>query len=189
MQIIKTLLNDIKIIQFQKFEDNRGFFMETYSYQKFKEIGITDLFVQDNCSFSKNKGILRGIHYQKGKSVQSKLVSCLQGEIMDVCVDLRKGSSTFKNWVPIHLKEDDSLAVYIPEGFGHAFLCLTDNVLFTYKVNNYYSHEADRGIKYDDPEINIRWESFGINPSEFILSEKDKNNPDLASSDCDFKYE
>ena len=189
MRILKTMLNDVKVIQNQKIKDDRGFFMETYSYQKFNKIGIDDIFIQDNCSFSATRGILRGIHYQRGKSAQSKLVTCQQGEILDICVDLRKGSPTYKSWIAVKLTGEDDLSIYIPMGFGHAFLCLSDNVLFTYKVNKYYSKQDDRGVFYNDPEIGIPWESFGIEPTQFILSEKDKMNPLLINSDCDFVYE
>lgn len=161
--------------------------MELYSKEVYSKIGINIDFVQDNISFSSKKGTLRGIHFQNDPYSQAKIVSCIKGKIIDVVVDLRKGSSTYKKWVSIELSEDNKKQVFIPKGFGHAFVTLTDDVLFSYKVDNYYSKENDRGIRYDDPDINIDWNklSGGL---DFTLSEKDKNNPLLKDSDCNFVY-
>jgi len=188
MNVICTEIEEIKIIEPECHGDNRGFFMETFQKEKYKSLGINNCFVQDNLSFSALKGTLRGIHFQNNPKSQAKLVSCIKGCIVDVAVDLRKGSPTYKKWIATELSEDNHRQLYIPQGFGHGFLTLTDNVMFSYKVDNYYSKENDRGIIYNDPEINIDWISLlnGIKP---ILSEKDKNNPLLKNSDCNFVYE
>lgn len=187
MKIINTDINDVKIIEPDCFGDNRGFFMETYSKMKYENLGISNDFIQDNLSFSAKKGTLRGIHFQNNPMSQAKLVSCIRGKIIDIAVDLRKGSPTYKKWVATELSEENKRQLYMPRGFGHGFISLTDNVLFSYKVDNYYSKENDRGIKYNDEEIAVDWSKYlnGIDP---ILSEKDKKNPALKDSDCNFKY-
>lgn len=185
MKIIDTNIKDVKILELDCFGDNRGFFMETYSKQKYKELGIDGEFIQDNLSFSAKKGTLRGIHFQNNPKSQAKIVSCIKGKIIDVAVDLRKNSPTYKKWVATELSEDNKRQLYIPRGFGHGFLTLTDDVLFSYKVDNYYSKENDRGIKYNDPDINVDWGSL-LNGIEPILSEKDKNSPLLKDSDCNY---
>lgn len=185
MKILDTEIKDVKIIEPECFGDHRGFFMETYSKEKYKELGIDNDFIQDNISFSAKKGTLRGIHFQNNPMSQAKLVSCIKGKIIDVAVDLRKGSPTYKKWVATELSEDNKRQLYIPRGFGHGFLTLTDDVLFSYKVDNYYSKENDRGIKYNDSKINVDWGNL-LNGIEPILSEKDKNNPSLSESDCNY---
>lgn len=185
MKILDTEIKEVKIIEPDCFGDHRGFFMETFSKEKYAQLGIANDFIQDNLSFSTKKGTLRGIHFQNNPMSQAKLVSCIKGKIIDVAVDLRKNSSTYKKWVATELSEDNKRQLYIPRGFGHGFLTLTDNVLFSYKVDNYYSKENDRGIKYNDKEINVDWGSL-LNGIEPILSEKDKNSPSLHESDCNF---
>lgn len=182
MNLIKTKLEGVYIIEPQVFGDERGWFMETYS--KIKTPEITCDFVQDNHSYSKEKGILRGIHFQNGDYAQAKLVRCVRGKVLDVAVDLRKGSPTYKKWVAVELSEENKKQLFIPRGFGHGFLTLTNDVEFVYKTDNYYNHENDRSIRFDDPEIGVKW---GIdNP---ILSEKDKMAPLLRESHCSFIYE
>ena len=185
MKLLDTEIKDVKIIEPDCFGDHRGFFMETYSKEKYEKLGITNNFVQDNISLSAKKGTLRGIHFQNNPMAQAKLVSCIKGKIIDVAVDLRKDSPTYKKWVATELSEDNKRQLYIPRGFGHGFLTLTDDVLFAYKVDNYYSKENDRGIKYNDEDISVDWKGLleGIEP---ILSEKDKNSPSLKESDCNF---
>ena len=160
--------------------------MESYSYEEFKKIGIDTVFIQDNHSFTKKKGTIRGIHFQINPKAQTKLVRCTNGKILDIAVDLRKGSPTYKKWIAVELTEESKKMLYIPKGFGHAFLTLSDNVEVQYKVDEYYSKEHDRSIRFDDPEINIKWclEKYGI--KEIILSEKDKNAPYLKDSDINF---
>lgn len=182
MNLIKTKLKGIYIIEPQVFGDERGWFMETYS--KIKTPEITCDFVQDNQSYSKEKGTIRGIHFQNGEYSQAKLVRVVRGGVLDVVVDLRKGSPTYKEWVAVELSAENKKQLFIPRGFGHGFLTLTDDVEFVYKVDNYYNHENDRSIRFDDPDIGVEWRID--NP---ILSEKDKKAPLLKDSDCSFVYE
>ena len=183
MNIIKTEIEDVLIIELKVFGDNRGWFAETYSKEKFKQLGIDVEFIQDNHSFSAQKGVLRGLHFQQPPMAQTKLVRCTRGEILDVAVDIRQGSPTYKKWVAIKLTEENKRQLFLPKGFAHGFVTLTDNVEVHYKVDEYYSPENDRGICYDDPEINVDW---GIDDP--ILSEKDMKAPLLADSDTDFRY-
>lgn len=163
------------------FGDARGWFMETYSKPKYAQIGIACDFVQDNMSYSAKKGILRGLHFQNQPMAQAKLIRCVSGAVLDVAVDLRKSSSTYLRWYSIELSADNKTQFFIPEGFAHGFVTLTDNVLFEYKCSQLYDRELDRSIRFDDPQIGVVW---GIeNPS---LSEKDKNAPLLADSDINF---
>lgn len=177
MKIAKTKLEGVVIIEPEVFGDNRGFFMESWNKKKMAEAGLDYDFVQDNHSKSTVKGTLRGIHFQKGDKAQAKLVRCVKGAVLDVAVDLRKNSPTFKQWVGVELSEENKKQLLIPRGFGHGFVTLTDDVEFLYKADNYYAPEADAGIRWNDPDIGIEW---GVeNP---ILSEKDKKNPFLK--DC-----
>ena len=181
MKIIKTEIEDVLILEPRVFGDHRGWFTETYSKTKFQELGIDIEFVQDNHSMSAQKGTLRGLHFQTNPKAQTKLVRCTKGKILDVAVDLRKGSSTYKQWVGVELSEDNKKQLLIPKGFAHGFLTLTDNVEVQYKVDEYYAPECDRSIRFDDPEIGVDWEVE--NP---ILSEKDLKAPLLKDSDVDF---
>jgi dTDP-4-dehydrorhamnose 3,5-epimerase len=183
MELIKTDINDLYIIEPQVFKDNRGWFMESYSAQKFKENGIDIEFIQDNHSLSKEKGVLRGLHFQLDPKSQTKLVRCTRGKIYDVAVDLREGSPTYKKWFGVELSAENKKQFLIPKGFAHGFLTLTENTEVQYKVDEYYAPEYDRSIRFDDPEINVEW---GI--EDPILSEKDKNAPLFKNSDCNFKY-
>lgn len=177
MKITKTKLEGVVIIEPDVFGDNRGFFMESWNKKKMAEAGLDYDFVQDNHSKSTAKGTLRGIHFQKGDKAQAKLVRCVKGAVLDVAVDLRKNSPTFKQWVGVELSEENKKQLLIPRGFGHGFVTLTDDVEFLYKADNYYAPEADAGVRWNDPEISVEW---GVeNP---ILSEKDKKNPFLK--DC-----
>lgn len=188
MKVTETKIPGVLIIEPDVFGDHRGYFMETYSTKKYEEIGITTTFVQDNMSFSANKGTLRGLHFQNAPMAQAKLVSCTKGAVIDVAVDIRKGSPTYKQWVAVELSAENKKQFFIPRGFAHGFLTLTDDVEFRYKVDNLYSKEHDRGIRYDDPTINVDWGTLlnGIDP---ILSEKDTTGPILDNSDCNFVYE
>lgn len=184
MELINTEIAEVKIVKPLVFGDNRGWFYESYSYEKLKHLGINTQFVQDNRSYSSEKGTLRGIHFQKSPMAQTKLITCTRGRILDVAVDLRKGSPTYLKWVSVELSEENKLMLYIPKGFGHGFVTLTDNVEVLYKVDEYYSKENDRSIKFDDEEIGVNW---GVqNP---ILSQKDLTAPSLSESDVDFVYE
>jgi dTDP-4-dehydrorhamnose 3,5-epimerase len=172
MKIIATELKDCYIIEPVKFGDNRGWFKETYSEKSFKEAGLEYNFVQDNMSFSKEKGVLRGLHFQKDPFCQAKLVSCIQGSVFDVAVDIRKNSPTYGKWIGVELNPENGRQLLIPRGFLHGFQTLTDDVIFAYKCDNLYSKEHDGGVIYNDPTINVEWPID--NP---ILSEKDKNQP------------
>lgn len=181
MDLLKTEIEGVYIIEPQVFGDPRGWFMESYSKIKLPEIECD--FVQDNHSYSAAKGVLRGIHFQNGEHAQAKLVRCVRGAVMDVAVDLRKGSPTYKKWVSVELSAENKRQLFIPRGFGHAFLTLTDDVEFLYKADNYYNNESDRSIRYDDPEIAVEW-----NWDDPQLSEKDMRAPFLKDSDCSFIY-
>ena len=175
-------IEGLKVITPQVFGDARGYFMETYNYEDYKAAGIEEVFVQDNQSASR-KGVLRGLHFQNAPMAQAKLVSCTKGTVIDVAVDIRKGSPTYKQWVAVELSAENKKQFFIPRGFAHGFLTLTDDVEFRYKVDNLYSKEHDRGIRYDDPTINVDWGSL-LNGIEPILSEKDTTGPILDNSDC-----
>lgn len=176
MKITKTKLDGVVIIEPDVFGDNRGFFMESWNKKKMEEAGLFYDFVQDNHSKSTVKGTLRGIHFQKGEKAQAKLVRCVKGAVLDVAVDLRKNSPTFKQWVGVELSAENKKQLLIPRGFGHGFVTLTDDVEFLYKADNYYAPEADAGIRWNDPDIGVEW---GLETP--ILSEKDKKNPFLKN--------
>lgn len=183
MKRIDTKLPGVYIVEPVVHGDHRGYFMETYSTKTFADIGIDTVFVQDNQSFTAQKGTLRGIHFQNSPMAQAKLVRVTKGAVLDVAVDLRQGSPTYKQWVGVELSSENKRMLYIPRGFGHGFVTLTDDVEFCYKVDNLYSRECDRGIRFNDPAIGVEW---GI--EEPILSAKDMSSPMLADSDCNFVY-
>ena len=183
MKRIDTKLSGVCIVEPQVFGDHRGYFMETYSTKAFADIGITNEFVQDNQSFTAQKGTLRGIHFQNAPMAQAKIVRVTKGAVLDVAVDLRKDSPTYKQWVGVELSAENKRMLFIPRGFGHGFVTLTDDVEFCYKVDNLYSRECDRGIRFDDPEIGVDW---GVNDP--VLSQKDTTSPMLKDSDCNFIY-
>lgn len=183
MEITKTELDGVYIIEPKVFGDHRGWFTETYSKEKLEKLGIYINFIQDNHSFSAEKGTLRGLHFQLNPKAQSKLVRCIKGSILDVAVDIREGSPTYKKWVAVELTEENKKQLLVPKGFAHGFLTLTDDVEVQYKVDEYYSPENDRSIRFDDPEINVDW---GVNDP--ALSEKDLNALTLSESDANFKY-
>lgn len=174
MDLLKTKLEGVYILIPKVFGDHRGFFMESWSRRTMEEAGLYYDFVQDNHSLSTVKGTLRGIHFQKGDKAQAKLVRCVRGAVLDVAVDLRHDSPTYKQWVGVELSEENKKQLLIPRGFGHGFVTLTDHVEFLYKADNYYAPEADGGIRWNDPDIGVDW---GI--SAPILSEKDSKNPFL----------
>lgn len=184
MNVIKTDVLDVYILEPQVFGDHRGWFMESWSQKKMEDAGLFYNFVQDNQSFSAKKGTLRGLHFQKGDAAQAKLVRCAQGAVVDFAVDMRKGSPTYKKWVGVELSAENKRQLLIPRGFLHGFVTLTDNVEFLYKADNYYNAEADRGIRWNDPEIGVDW-----NIENPITSDKDNNAPLLKDSDIDFVYE
>jgi dTDP-4-dehydrorhamnose 3,5-epimerase len=170
MKVTETKLEGVYIIEPQVFGDTRGWFMETYSKKKTPQIDCD--FVQDNHSYSAQKGTLRGIHFQRPPMGQAKLVRCTRGAVMDYAVDLRKGSPTFKQWISMELTAENKKQLFIPRGYGHAFVTLTDDTEIMYKADNYYSPEHDASILWSDPDLNIDWGTE--NP---ILSDKDKKAP------------
>lgn len=181
MKIIPTKIKEILIIEPDVFLDNRGWFFESYNKKKLKELGIDVDFIQDNHSFSTQKGTIRGLHFQNNPYSQSKLIRCTKGSILDIAVDLRKDSPTYKQWVSIELTSENKKQLFIPKGFAHGFLSLIDNAEIEYKVDNYYNIEFDRSINFNDPEIKIEW-----NENNPILSKKDKLAPFLKDSDVNF---
>lgn len=176
----KTEIEGVYIIEPKVFGDNRGYFMETYNEQEFKNNGVEYNFVQDNQSKSK-KGVLRGLHFQKTHP-QAKLVRVLEGEVFDVAVDLRKGSKTYGKWVGVILSEENKKQFMIPRGFAHGFVVLSETAVFAYKCDDFYHPEDEGGIMWNDPDINIEWPYKG----ELLLSEKDKVHPLLK--ECKIKF-
>ena len=187
MKLIETEIKDVKIIEPDCYGDHRGWFMETYNTDSFHKLGIDNVFVQDNMSYSAQKGTLRGLHYQRDPYSQAKLVRCTKGTVIDVAVDLRKGSPTFGKWVSCELSAENKRMFFIPRGFAHGFLTVTDDVEFQYKCDNLYNKASEGGIRYDDPDINIDWINLldGIEP---VLSDKDKAAPYLKDCNADFTY-
>lgn len=183
MERIATQLPGVFILRPKVFGDHRGYFLETYSVKAFQELGIEATFVQDNESFTQAKGTLRGIHFQQNPMAQAKIVRVTQGAVKDLAVDLRRGSPTYLKWVLVELSDENKQMLYIPRGFGHGFVTLTDNVRFTYKVDNGYDAASDRSIRFDDPQIGVDW---GVGSP--ILSQKDLDAPLLGDSDCNFQY-
>ena len=174
---IETEIKDLVIIEPTLFEDSRGFFLESYNYNDFKEIEIDSIFVQDNHSKS-SKGVLRGLHFQKGEFAQAKLVRVLKGAVLDIAVDLREDSKTFGKYVTIELSEENKRMFFIPRGFAHGFLTLKDNTEFFYKCDNFYAPQAEDGLIWNDADLKIEWnfKKYNINEKELIISEKDKKN-------------
>ena len=169
-------ISGLVIIQASVFGDDRGFFMETYSEKVFAENGIDIKFVQDNHSRS-SKGVLRGLHFQKPPFAQDKLVRCTKGEVLDVAVDIRKDSPTFGQYESVLLSEENKTMFFIPKGFAHGFLVLSNIAEFQYKCSNFYNKESEGGVLYNDPAIGIDWPKLDI---ELILSDKDKLWPTLS---------
>lgn len=174
---IKTEIDGMFIVEPTVFGDNRGYFFETYHYDEFKKAGIDAVFVQDNQSKSK-RGVLRGLHFQT-KRPQGKLVRVIKGEVFDVGVDLRKNSHTFGKWVGAVLSDENKRQLYIPAGFAHGFLVLSDEAEFVYKCTDFYDPQNEGGIIYNDPDININWPISG--DMEILLSQKDRTLPSLKS--------
>lgn len=175
MKVTSTRLPEVKIIQPRVFEDERGFFFESYNQQCFEEvIGRTVAFVQDNHSKS-SKGVLRGLHYQLTPKAQGKLVRVVQGEVFDVAVDIRRSSATFGQWVGEMLSSENKRQLWIPEGFAHGFVTLSETAEFLYKTTDYYAPECERAIRWNDSTINIKWPS-SLTP---LVSSKDAEANDL----------
>ena len=173
MNLIKTKLDGLVVLKPTVFKDNRGYFMESYNQKNInKLLGIVN-FVQDNESKS-YKGVLRGLHFQKPPYAQSKLVRCLKGEVLDVALDLRKDSKTYGMIETILLSEENKNQLFIPKGFAHGFVVISESATLSYKVDNFFNPESESGIIWNDPDLNIDWK---INKNEIIVSEKDKKLP------------
>ena len=177
MKTIETKIKNLLLIEPKVFEDSRGFFMESYNYNTFKELGIDNVFVQDNISKS-SKGVLRGLHFQKEEDAQAKLVYVLKGAVLDITVDLRENSETFGKYEVVELNEKNKRMLFIPRGFAHGFLTLENNTEFIYKCDNFYNPKSEVGLIWNDIDLNINWnlEKYNIKEEELIISEKDKKN-------------
>ena len=182
MEIIKTEIEGVVILEPRIFKDERGYFFESFSQREFDEKVMPIRFVQDNESMS-TYGVMRGLHYQKMPYTQSKLVWCTHGKVLDIVVDIRKGSPTFGQHVAVELSDDNHRQLFIPRGFAHGFAVLSDVAVFQYKSDNFYAPQAEAGIQLRDEDLGIDWK---IPASEAILSEKDKNYPFLRDIVSDF---
>ena len=179
MNVIKTAIPDVLIFEPKVFGDERGFFFESFNHKLFEEaVGYPVTFVQDNHSKS-SKGVLRGLHYQLPPHAQGKLVRCVAGEVFDVAVDIRKSSPTFGKWVGVHLSEENKRQLWIPEGFAHGFMTLSETAEFLYKTTNYYHPQSDRSILWNDKNLSINWPS-----NETILSKKDEVAVMFYDAEC-----
>jgi len=184
MNFVRTAIPEVVIVEPKVFGDDRGYFMETYKKALFDEaVGFEVDFVQDNESRSK-KGVLRGLHYQLPPFAQSKLVRVIEGSVIDVAVDIRKGSPTFGRHVAVELSAENKRQLFVPRGFAHGFVVTSESAVFAYKVDNYYSPECDRGVKFDDPAIGIEWP---FSAEELLVSGKDAVQPLLSETDL-FDY-
>jgi dTDP-4-dehydrorhamnose 3,5-epimerase len=185
MKFIETKLKGLYIIEPLVLRDARGFFMEAYNQRVFQENGVQEIFVQDNVSRSV-KGTLRGLHYQLRPHAQGKLVRVTEGAVFDVAVDIRRGSPTFGQWFGHTLSAENKQAMYVPPGFAHGFLVLTDQAEFTYKCTALYRREAERGIAWNDPRVAVQWP---LAPDVELLSEKDRKAPTLDRAEMNFIFE
>ena len=176
MKVFDTEIAGVKILEVDVHRDARGYFAETYNAGRYAEIGIGDVFVQDNESCSQ-RGVLRGLHWQAAPWTQAKLVRVIRGAVWDVAVDIRKGSATYGRYVSAELSAENGLQFYVPRGFAHGFMVLEDDTLFAYKCDNLYHPESERGMKFDDQALGIPWPDIGCEP---ILSPKDRLHPPLS---------
>ncbi len=183
MKAEKTNLNDCWVIEPDVFEDERGYFYEGFNKIKFENATGVDFDVKQINQSRSSKGVLRGLHFQRAPKSQAKLVSCIEGEVLDVAVDLRKASPTYGQFAMVRLSAINKKQFYIPKGMAHGFLVLSDNAKLMYQTDELYSREHDTGIRYNDPEIGIGW---GISDEKIVLSEKDKNLP--ALNECNFDF-
>jgi dTDP-4-dehydrorhamnose 3,5-epimerase len=184
MKFTKTSIVGLVIIEPRVFGDERGYFLESYNEKEFEQAICKVSFVQDNESKS-SKGVLRGLHFQKPPFNQAKLVRCIEGRVLDVAVDIRKGSPTYGKHVAIELSGENKKQVFVPKGFAHGFSVLSETAIFAYKVDNKYVPESDSGIRYDDTELGIDW---GLPQEEVQLSEKDKELPSFKDLDSPFNF-
>ena len=184
MEVIKTEIDGVVIIEPRIFKDDRGYFYESFSQREFEEKVCRTTFVQDNQSKS-SYGVLRGLHFQKPPYCQSKLVRCIKGAVLDVAVDIRKGSPTFGKYVAVELTEDNHRQFFVPRGFAHGFAVLSDEAVFQYKCDNFYNKDSEGSVAWNDPELAIDWR---IPAEKILLSEKDKLSKNIADADYLFDY-
>ena len=184
MEVIKTEIEGVVIIEPRIFKDDRGYFYESFSQREFEEKVCRTTFVQDNQSKS-SYGVVRGLHFQKPPYSQSKLVRCIKGAVLDVAVDIRKGSPTFGKYVAVELTEENHRQFFVPRGFAHGFAVLSDEAVFQYKCDNFYNKESEGAVAWDDPELAIDWR---IPVEKVLLSEKDKLSKTIAEADFLFDY-
>lgn len=189
MKIIETNLKDCYILEPNKFGDERGYFSPFFIVDEIKKNNLKFASVEQCSRSMSNKGILRGLHFQKGEYAQAKIVECLRGAVLDVAVDIREGSPTYGKWTSVLLTPENGRQLLIPRGFAHGFVSLEDNTLFQYLVDNTYMPQEEGGIAWDDPEINIDWELDKYNIDKPILSEKDSNRNTLKNSETFFTME
>lgn len=182
MKKIPTIIPDVFVIQPDVFEDKRGYFFETFNQEKFEALGIQSDFVQDNESLSE-KNVLRGLHFQQPPFEQGKLVRVIRGGVLDVAVDIRKGSPYYGKWVSMELTEQNKLMLWIPPGFAHGFLTLANQTVFSYKCTGFYNHNSEGVISWDDPDININW--MAVSP---LLSERDNKGVPFNNFKSPFNY-
>lgn len=187
MKVTETAIKGVFIVEPDRFGDHRGYFCETWCKPRYEAAGIHADFVQDNMSFSAQEGTLRGLHWQNPPYAQAKLVSVAKGRVIDVAVDIRKGSPTYGQWVSAELSEENGRQLFIPRGFAHGFLTLSPDVDFRYKVDNVYNKASEGGMRYDDPTVNVDWGML-LEGREPVLSEKDQIGPTLEESDNQFVY-
>ena len=179
MEIISTEIPDVKILIPKKFGDHRGFFSEVYNAQALKDLGIAGDFIQDNHSLSAAKGVLRGLHYQVPPKSQAKLIRVLHGTILDVALDIRRNSPTFGKHVCAVISSENWRQIYVPSGFAHGFVTLEPNTEVFYKVTDFYSPKHERGIRWNDPALGIKW---GVDEADAVLSDRDKVHPLLRDA-------
>lgn len=184
MEILKTKLPEVLLIKPKVFKDNRGYFFESYNKKIFEENAYNYSFIQDNESFSQY-GVIRGLHYQLSPYAQTKLIRVIQGKIYDVAVDIRQGSPTFGQWVGYELTAENKSQLLIPKGFAHGFSVLSETAIIQYKCDEFYHPESERGIAFNDPELNIDWR---VPIENAIISSKDKVLPNLNEADFNFIY-
>lgn len=184
MEVIKTEIDGVVIIEPRIFKDERGYFYESFSQREFEEKVCRTTFVQDNQSKS-SYGVVRGLHFQKPPYSQSKLVRCIKGAVLDVAVDIRKGSPTFGKYVAVELTEDNHRQFFVPRGFAHGFAVLSEEAVFQYKCDNYYNKESEGAIAWNDPQLAIDWR---IPADKVVLSDKDKLSKGIANADYLFDY-
>jgi dTDP-4-dehydrorhamnose 3,5-epimerase len=176
MEIIDTSLKDVFLIKPTVYSDDRGYFYESFHHSRYKALGLSCNFIQDNEAKS-GKGVLRGLHYQTGPNAQAKLVRVVIGSVYDVIVDLRNDSPTYGEWLGVELSHENKFQLFVPRGFAHGYLVLEDDTIFSYKCDNYYDKDSEGGIRYDDPNLSIEWPSLNL---DYIISSKDQVLPYLG---------